>query len=168
MIMYRYCIPYMTVQTHVLDEAVKHQPDTWWWLKADGCDLVKGLAESMKGIWSGDINLNDGELEQQYKHYQDRLSMIMSIKLSSNRKELLGQLTSVLGQLKEDVLYLLAGNQIYNIILVHTHKLIIILLYCTCVALPKAQKDYEEKVCKLYILIIIIKYHGFFFYKGEV
>ena len=31
----------------------------------------------MKGIWSGDVNLNDGELEKQYKEYQDRLSLIM-------------------------------------------------------------------------------------------
>jgi hypothetical protein len=95
---------------HVLDEAVKHHPDTWWWLKADGCDLVKGLSESMKGVWSGDVNLDDGKLEQQYKQYQDRLSLIMSIKLSSNRDELLGQLTSILCQLKEDVVYLLSGN----------------------------------------------------------
>ena len=101
---------------HVLDEAVKHHPDTWWWLKADGCDLVKGLAESMKGIWSGDVNLNDGELEKQYKEYQDRLSLIMSLKLSPNRGELLGQLTSVLHWLKEDVVYLLAGK-LYSLIL---------------------------------------------------
>ena len=31
----------------------------------------------MKRIWSGDVNLNDGELEKQYKEYQDRLSLIM-------------------------------------------------------------------------------------------
>ena len=39
----------------------------------------------MKGKWSGDINLNDRELERQYKQYQtqDRLLMIMSIKLQS-------------------------------------------------------------------------------------
>ena len=70
----------------------------------------------MKGIWSGDINLNDGELEKQYKEYQDRLSLIMSLKLSPNRRELLGQLTSVLRQLKEDVAYLLAGK-LYSLIL---------------------------------------------------
>ena len=64
----------------------------------------------MKGIWSGDVDMNDGDLERQYKEYQDRLSMIMSIKLSSNREELLGQLTLILSQLKADVLYLLTGN----------------------------------------------------------
>ena len=55
----------------------------------------------MEGVWSGDVNLNDGEVEQQYKQSQDRLSMIMSIMLPSNREK---QLTSVLSQLKEDVL----------------------------------------------------------------
>ena len=64
----------------------------------------------MKGIWSGDVNLNDGELEKQYKEYQDRLSLIMSLELSPNHGEFLGQLTSVLRQLKEDVVYLLAGK----------------------------------------------------------
>ena len=64
----------------------------------------------MKGIWSRDVNLNDGELEKQYKEYQDRLSLIMSLKLSPNHGEFLGQLTSVLRQLKEDVVYLLAGK----------------------------------------------------------
>ena len=103
----------------------------------------------MKGIWSGDVNLNDGELEQQYKQYQDRLSLIMSIKLSSNREELLGQLTSVLSHMKEDVLYLLAGNLYF---FEHNYT-VIILVPSACVALPKAQKDYEDKVCKLYIEI---------------
>ena len=55
------------VYTRVLDEVVNHHPDTWWWLKADDCDIVKGLAESMNEIWSGDINHNDGNLERQYK-----------------------------------------------------------------------------------------------------
>ena len=46
--------------------------------------------------------------------------MITGIKLSSNREELLGQLTSVLSQLKEDVLYLLAGNWYF---FVHAHNI---------------------------------------------
>ena len=102
----------------------------------------------MKGIWSGDINLNDGELEQQYQRYQDRLSLIMSIKLSSNCDELLGQLTSVLRHLKEDVQYLLTGN-LYSFVQNYIHITNSIICMCLIIALPKAQKDYEDKVCKL-------------------
>ena len=46
----------------MLDEAAKHHPNPWWWLKADGCDITSGLAESMRGVWTGDVDLNDGGL----------------------------------------------------------------------------------------------------------
>ena len=51
----------------VLDEAAKLHPDTWWWVKADGVDLVCGLGESMRGIWSahGDVDLADGSLQKE-------------------------------------------------------------------------------------------------------
>jgi len=32
----------------VLDEAAKQNPDAWWWIKADGCDINKGLKESSR------------------------------------------------------------------------------------------------------------------------
>lgn len=41
-------------------------PDSWWWVKADGVDLVPGLGESMRREWSGDVDLNDGSLQEQY------------------------------------------------------------------------------------------------------
>lgn len=47
----------------MLDEASKHHPNTWWWLKADGCDVVSGLAESMRGTWSGYVDLNNGDVD---------------------------------------------------------------------------------------------------------
>ena len=66
-------------QTYMLDEAAKNHPDSWWWIKADGCDLIGGLSESTRGVWSGDVNLNDGALEQQVKAYQERLSRVNEI-----------------------------------------------------------------------------------------
>ena len=50
-------------KVHVLDEVRKHHPNAWWWVKAGGCDLVSGLAESVSEIWHGDVDLNNGELE---------------------------------------------------------------------------------------------------------
>ena len=46
-------------------EAARTNPDVWWWLKANGCDITKGLKESVKLQWSGDVDLNDGALQEQ-------------------------------------------------------------------------------------------------------
>jgi len=40
-------------------------------LKADGCNIVKGLKESTKLQWSGDVDLANGALEEQYKAYKE-------------------------------------------------------------------------------------------------
>jgi len=42
----------------VLDEVAHSSPDACWWLKADGCNITKGLKESVKLQWSGDADLN--------------------------------------------------------------------------------------------------------------
>ena len=47
------------IKVSVLDEAVRAHPNTWWWIKADGADLVSGLGDSVKGVWSGDVDLAD-------------------------------------------------------------------------------------------------------------
>ena len=54
----------------VLDEAAAHNPGAWWWLKADGCDVNKGLKESAKLEWSGDVDLSDGSLQERYDRYK--------------------------------------------------------------------------------------------------
>ena len=50
----------------MLEEANAAHPSAWWWIKADGADLLSGLGESVKGEWSGDIDLNDGSIQQLY------------------------------------------------------------------------------------------------------
>ena len=47
------------MQYSVLEEAAHAHPNAWWWIKADGADLLSGLGESVKGEWSGDVDLND-------------------------------------------------------------------------------------------------------------
>lgn len=47
--------------------------DTWWWIKGDGCDVIKGIWESTKGEWSGDVDLNDNQLENIYSMFQKQL-----------------------------------------------------------------------------------------------
>ena len=65
---------FIILQTHVLDEGAKHHRDSWWWVKADGCDLISGLAESTRGIWSGDVDVNDGALDKTISGVQQQAS----------------------------------------------------------------------------------------------
>lgn len=46
----------------MLKAAYESEPDTWWWIKGDGADVVKGLKESTQRLWSGDADLCDGTL----------------------------------------------------------------------------------------------------------
>ena len=79
------CIMYM--QVDVLDQAATVHPNSWWWVKADGVDLVPGLGESMKMEWSGDVDLNDGSLQEQYKAYIQRLDFINSLGLDERQSQ---------------------------------------------------------------------------------
>jgi len=65
----------------VLDEAVQHNLNAWWWLKADGCDINKGLKESSRLEWSGDVDLADGLLLETYNEYRKRLDTAQNIGL---------------------------------------------------------------------------------------
>ena len=67
------CIHYkilFSLQTTIIQSATTSDPNAWWWIKGDGVDVVKGLCESTKGEWSGDVDLNDGQLQllQQQLH----------------------------------------------------------------------------------------------------
>jgi len=90
----------------VLDEAMRHDPDAWWWVKADGCDVLPGLAESTRGVWSGDVDLNDGDLQKQYLEYQHRLNAIKQLSLTS-RTGVIQQLATHSSKLRGDQEFLL-------------------------------------------------------------
>ena len=48
-------------------------------IKADAVYVVKGLCESTKEEWSGDVDLNDGQQQIFYQELQDRLQWIKGI-----------------------------------------------------------------------------------------
>ena len=49
----------------MLDEVVANAPKgTTWWIKGDACDVVSGLGESVKGEWSGDVDMSDGNFSR--------------------------------------------------------------------------------------------------------
>ena len=62
-----------------LEDAHRIHPSARWWVKADGCDIVSGLEESLRNVWHGDVDLGTGELQVKYQKYLDRLKRIQSI-----------------------------------------------------------------------------------------
>ena len=72
---------FLYVQVSVLDQAASIHPDSSWWIKADGVDVLPGLGESMRMEWSGDVDLNDGSLQRQYDAYIQRLDFINGLGL---------------------------------------------------------------------------------------
>ena len=57
------------MKTAALDDAQKSLPDSHYWIKADACDILAGVQESVKGEWSGDVDLNDSSLEAEKEIY---------------------------------------------------------------------------------------------------
>ena len=75
----------MYVYRLLLDAAAKANPGAYWWIRGDGCDLEKGLCESVAGLWSGDIDLNNGSLQRSFDEYKSKLSFISQIGLGSRQ-----------------------------------------------------------------------------------
>ena len=68
----------------MLDYASKGNPHAIWWIKDEGCD-VPDLYESVTLKWSGNIDLNTGELQAFYKEYRARLRFIAEIGLKTRQ-----------------------------------------------------------------------------------
>ena len=98
----------------MLDEAHRTHPNAWWWVKGDGCDLVSGVCESTKLEWSGDVDLNDGDVQKAYEVYRQRLTLIDGVGLGDRLTPalILDDLTTCSHQLAEDTLFISRGTQI--------------------------------------------------------
>ena len=92
----------------VLDEVAQSNPDVWWWLKADGCDITKGLKESIKLKWSGDVDLNNGKLQEQYERYKKCLELAQKAGLERDKVE--NDLNELLQDLIKDLDYIHSGK----------------------------------------------------------
>lgn len=96
----------------MLDEAAKTHPNSWWWLKGDGTDLVAGLSESVKMQWSGDVDLDDNKLQESYEEYMEELDFIHGLGLE-DRKSLdviVLDLVHIKGNLLRDIEFTQAGT----------------------------------------------------------
>ena len=92
----------------MLDVAASVYPNSWFWVKVDGVDVVAGLVESLRLQWSGDVDLNDGELSKQYQLYRSRLAFVGA--LTSTSTCLLDNLEKLHGELVTDLVYIVKSK----------------------------------------------------------
>ena len=92
----------------MLDAAASAHPNSWFWVKADGVDVVAGLRESLRLQWSDDVDLNDGELLKQYQLYRSRLVFVGALTSTSTR--LLDNLEKLQGELATDSVYIVKSK----------------------------------------------------------
>ena len=91
-----------------MDEAAGINPDAWWWLKADGCDIVKDLKESVKLQCSGDVDLADDSLQNKYDDYVKRLQMA---KVFGKTIRIAGkELSDILEDINKDLDFIQSGT----------------------------------------------------------
>ena len=100
------------VQVVMLDAAAKAKPNALWWIKGDACDVIPGLCESMQLKWSGDVDLNDGNIERDYQQYKSRLQMVSTLGLGVRRARPVfkDDLSTVHQNLVKDKDFLVKGN----------------------------------------------------------
>ena len=96
----------------MLQSASKSNPDAWWWIKADGVDVVKGLCESTRGVWSGDVDLNDGKLKKIYQDLQSQLKWLKGIGLDDRRdkKTIKSDLSTAMNKLVTELKFVHSGK----------------------------------------------------------
>lgn len=64
---------------------MKANPYARWWIKGDGCDIVPGLCESVELKWSGDVDLDDGQVQNAYQHYKSKLDFVSGLGLGGRQ-----------------------------------------------------------------------------------
>ena len=60
----------------MLDEAARIHPGVKWWIKSDGTDVLSGLIESVRGDWTGDVDVGDDTVKKQHQKYLSRQKAI--------------------------------------------------------------------------------------------
>ncbi len=129
-------------QVSALDGIKQANPESIWWIS--GVDVVKGLFESTKGVWSGDVDLNDGQLERKFKEMHDRLLFVKDLGLSSRSGSviLMKDLEVLLEYSKEDSKFILHGRNLKNT----KTKALFLNEYFVIVELQIVNQSYENKL----------------------
>lgn len=110
----------------VLKQAHKSISNGRWWIKADACDVQRGLRESMHGIWEGDEDFGDGLLQQLYTEYKSRKSAVDSLGTAKRLTLVCADLEKIKKDVCADFEFLTKGNEqankLYNQVLEQGHS----------------------------------------------
>ena len=100
------------LKTAVIEKLATLNPDSWWWIKGDGVDVVKGLWESVKGEWAGDVDLNDGQLQLLYQKLQNQLQWVEGIGLDQRNsiESITEDLEAVMNDIAADLEFIHGGK----------------------------------------------------------
>ena len=95
----------------MLEELATMNPNARWWIKGDGTDVVKGLWQSVTGEWSGDVDLDDGGLQELYKEYCQRNNTFEVVGLQGKSvEEIKSKLISLKDMVQGDVKFTSSGT----------------------------------------------------------
>lgn len=96
----------------MLKYAHESDPHAWWWIKGDGVDVVKGLKESTVGLWSGDADLNDGNLVTLRRMYEQRMKAAAKIGLEDRATNSIieSDLKDSIEELQNDLTFIHSGE----------------------------------------------------------
>ena len=114
-------------------------PNGRFWLKIDGTDVKKGLMESQKRVWNGDLDLGDGSLQNLRQEYDNKVERIKQLQIPTiPQQQLKGKPSEILSWFNIDlcapnkgqlitifsIFYstILTTNLTPVLILLHTHK----------------------------------------------
>lgn len=103
-------IVYCYTKVGMLDSVAKTHPTSYWWVKGDGCDLNQGLCESVQGLCSGDVDLNDGSLEKEFYTYKQHLSDIGEIGMKGSNEQLKSDLLKEQSCLSTEITFITRGS----------------------------------------------------------
>ena len=107
---------YFYFQLATLDHASKVHPKTMWWIKADGCDIVSGLKESLNVEWNGDADYGTTVVQNLYDLYRARLNSLDCLSLE---KPIIDRWQAVTVSLKQE--YTTLGEDVkVNVCLLYT------------------------------------------------
>jgi hypothetical protein len=125
----------------MLTMAHQRNPTGRWWIKADGCDILKGLRESTKREWNGDVDMNDGVPQQHHHKYLSRLTKAATLKCSIPPPDTFyNKITTQKNDFKQDLAFPESDNDIKPCL----HKIYYIATYIT--GLKHTEERYTAKM----------------------
>ena len=87
---------------------------------SDGCGVVQGIFESTRGDWSGDVNLNDGQVQELYVEYKEQLQWVEGIGLGNRRDCIRHDINITINDTGSDLEFVHSGNKVVHYVCLYS------------------------------------------------